>query len=64
MMAKTKRKTFVLDIDMIAALIRRAERERRDQSSVVREALEEYLGVPDKVKSGRPIDGNGSQNEG
>jgi hypothetical protein len=48
----TQRLTVIVPSTMITALKKAAERQRRPYSSIVREALEEYLGIPDTVKTG------------
>lgn len=49
---KTTRITIVITERQLGALRAQAKREKRAYSSIIREALEKYLGVPDTVQLG------------
>lgn len=52
MATNTKRITLVLPYPMLRALKVAGIREGRPQSKIIRQALAEYLGVPDTVQYG------------
>lgn len=63
MAKETTRITIVLPKSQLAALKKQAQREKRPYSSIIREALESYLGVADTVQLGGFRDEEDNQGE-